>query len=87
VNTAVGNKAEKVEAAATGARVLHGGDERWVGEEVSVLDHQIDARDVHVHDAASADVQVADFTVAHLAFGKSDERAAGVDQRVWVFAQ
>ena len=56
-------------------------------EEFAVLDHQIDARDVHVHDAAGADVEVADFAVAHLAFGQPDKRAAGVNQRVGILAQ
>ena len=40
-----------------------------------VGDQQFDARDVHVHDAAGADVQMADFAVAHLSFGQADVRA------------
>ena len=55
-------------------------------KEFPVLDHQVEARDVHVHDAAGADVQVADFAVAHLAFGQSDKRAAGVNERVGILA-
>src|SRR5260370_4333099 len=50
-----------------------------------VGDEQIDARDVHVHDAAGADVEMADFAVAHLAFGKADVWAGSVDQRVGKF--
>ena len=44
-------------------------------------------RDVHVDHAARADVQVADFAVAHLPVGQADEAAAGVDQRVGKLAQ
>ncbi len=40
-----------------------------------------------MHDAAGADVEVADLAVAHLAFGQADERAAGVDERVGILAQ
>src|SRR6202030_3702981 len=48
-------------------------------------DEQIDARDVHVHDSAGADIEVADFAVAHLAFGEANEGAGGVDQRIGKF--
>ncbi len=56
-------------------------------EEFAILDHQVDARDVHVNDAAGADVEMPDFAVAHLPLGQADERPAGVDQRVGIFAQ
>jgi len=36
--------------------------------------------------AAGADVEVADFTVAHLAFGEADGGAGGLDQGVGEFA-
>src|SRR5271168_4782650 len=38
-----------------------------------------------MHDAASADIQVADFAVAHLSFGEADGGAGGVDERVGKF--
>ena len=38
-------------------------------------DHQINSRDVHVHDASRAHVHVAHFTVAHLAFRQAHERS------------
>ena len=56
-------------------------------KELAVLDHQIDSRDVHVNDAAGTDVEMADFAVAHLAFGQADKRAAGVDQSIRILAQ
>ena len=56
------------------ARVLHGIEQNGMREEFAVLDHQFDARDVHVHDAPGADVEMADFAVAHLPVGQADER-------------
>ena len=47
-----------------------------------VGDEQIDAGHVHVDDAACADVEVADFAVAHLAVGEADGGAGSVNQRV-----
>src|SRR5579863_9734941 len=58
-----------------------------MGEELAVLDHQLDARAVHVHDASSADVKMAHLTVPHLTVGKPDKRAAGLDERVGIVAQ
>jgi len=55
--------------------------------ELLVGDEEIDAGDVHVHDAAGADVEVADFAVAHLAFGEADGGAGGLDQGVGESAQ
>ena len=43
--------------------------------------------DIHVDDAAGADVEVADFAVAHLPVGQADVRAAGLDERVGILAQ
>ncbi len=56
-------------------------------KEFAVLDHQLDAGNVHVNDAPGADVQMTDFAVAHLPVGQADKGAAGVDQRVGIFAQ
>ena len=56
-------------------------------KQFAVLDHQIDARDVHVHDAAGADVEMPDLAVAHLPLGQSDKRPAGMNQRVGILPQ
>src|SRR5580765_8497885 len=87
VNTAVRNKTEEMEATAPRTRVFHCGDERRVREKVSVLNHQINAGDVHMDNSTRTNVEVPDFTVAHLAFGESDERPAGMNQRIGIFAQ
>ena len=52
-----------------------------------VLDHQIDARDVHVHDAPRADVEMPDLAVAHLPLRQSDKRPAGMNERVGILPQ
>ena len=52
-----------------------------------VLNHQIDAGDIHVHDAPSANIQMANFAVAHLPFRQPDKRPAGMNQRVRILAQ
>ena len=87
VHAAVGEQAEQMQPALAGARVLHGIEQHGMREKFAVLDHQVDAGDVHVHDAAGADVEVADFAVAHLPFGQADERPAGMNQRVGILAQ
>src|SRR4029077_1149749 len=87
VNASVGHKAKQVQPAAAGAGMLQGGDQGGVGEEVAVLDHQVDAGDVHVDDAAGADIEVADFAVSHLAVRETNEWSAGVNERVGIFAQ
>src|SRR5580704_18932074 len=87
VHAAVGEQSEQVKTAAASASVFHGGKQDWVGEELAVLDHQLDARAVHVHDASRADVKVAHLTVAHLTVGKSNVWAARLNQGVGILAQ
>ncbi len=62
--------------------VCHGLDQRGVGVEAAVLDGQIDFGQVLVHHAPGADVQMADFRIAHLAVGQADMQFGGVDQGV-----
>ena len=76
-----------MQAPPAGARVFHGSDQRRVGKEVAVLDHQVDAGDVHVNDASGADIQMPDLTVPHLSFGQTHKRPAGMNQRVGIFPQ
>ena len=45
--------------------------------ELASLDHHVDPGDVHVHDPARADVQMANFTVAHLPGRQTDVPPAG----------
>src|SRR5215469_3311415 len=71
----------------TGASVLHGTQQSRVGEEAAVLNHEIDASNIHVDDPASADIEVTNFAVAHLSLGQAHVFSAGMDQRVRVLAQ
>src|SRR5258708_6897865 len=87
MHTAVGEQAEQMESPLAHARVLHRREQDGMREELAILDHQVDARDVHVNDAAGADVEMPDFAVAHLSFRKADERSAGMNERVGIFAQ
>ena len=64
------------------AAALHGFEKQRLAEEFAAGDQRVDARDVHVNDAARAHIEVAHFAIAHLSFGQSDEGAGGVDQRV-----
>ena len=56
-------------------------------EKFPVPNHQIDAGDVHVHDAPGANIQVADLAVPHLPLRQPHEWPAGVNQRVGILAQ
>src|SRR5580704_11223551 len=87
MDASIRHQTEQVQAALAATRMLHRGEQHGVGKELSVLDHQIDAGDVHVHDAAGADVEMSDFAVSHLPFGQADKRSTGMDESVGIFAQ
>src|SRR5277367_584549 len=80
VHAAVAEEAEQMELA--GAAALHGFAEQRLALEFAAGDELVNAGDVHVHDAAGADVEMADFAIAHLSFGEADSGAGGVDERV-----
>ncbi len=48
---------------------------------------RIDARDVHLHNSPSADIQMAHFAVAHLPVGQADKMLRRANERVRKFAQ
>ena len=68
------------------ASALHGLGNGGIFLEFAGSDHRVDARDVHLHNAPCADVEVADFAVAHLPVGESDEVVGGLNQGVGIFA-
>jgi hypothetical protein len=80
VDAAVADQAEKMEGALFTS--LHGLLEERDVAHLFVGDEEIDARHVHVDDAAGTNVEVTDFAVAHLAFGEADGGAGGVDHCV-----
>ena len=79
VNASVREQTKEVQAASAAARILHGSEQHWVGKEFAVLDHQLDPRAVHMDDASSADVEMADLAISHLAIRQTDVVPAGVD--------
>src|SRR5947209_14381376 len=82
VNASVREQTKEVQTASAAARILHGYEQPWAAKEFAVLDHQLDPRAVHMDDASSADVEMADLAISHLAIGKSYIVAASVDQRI-----
>src|SRR6185437_6909179 len=85
VDAAVAAQAEQMELPAAG--MVHRAQQGGVAVEAPIGNGLIEAGDVHLHDAAGADVQVTDLAVAHLTLGQSDERAGGVDEGVGELAQ
>ena len=69
------------------AAALHRFEQQRLAEKFAAGDELVDARDVHVHDAARAHIQVAHFAIAHLPFGQADGWAGSVDQRVGKFLE
>src|ERR1700676_4433243 len=69
------------------SRMLHSCEQHGMREELTISDHQINASDVHVHDAAGANIEMSNLAVAHLSLGQADEGSAGMNERVGIFAQ
>ncbi len=85
MDAAVATQAHEVQPVS--ASLLHEIEQHGVLKELAGGDHQIDARDVHVNDAARADIEVPHLAITHLAFGQSHRWTGGVDQGVRIFAQ
>ena len=85
VHPAIAEEAEKMELA--GAAAFHGFEEQWLAREFAAGDELVNPRDVHLHDAPRADIQVAHFAVAHLSFGQADGGAGSLNQRVGKFLE
>ena len=83
VDAAVAEESEEVELA--GAAAFHGFEQQRLAREFAAGDELVNARDVHVHDASGADIQVAHFAIAHLSFGQTHGRAGRLNQRVGKF--
>src|SRR5437870_12253178 len=87
VHTAIREQAEKMQPSAAGTRMLHGSQQHRIAEKLAILDHHIDLSDVHVNDAASADVEMAHFAVAHLSVGQADITSGCASEGVGIFTQ
>ena len=87
MDAAVRNQAEEMQLPPGFARALHGLHNGRVLFELARGDRGVDAGDVHLHNAAGADVQVAHLAVAHLPVGQPHKVVAGLDERVGILAQ
>ena len=87
VHAAVRDQAEEMQLPSAFARALHGLHDGGVLRELAGGNLRVDARDVHLHNAPGADVQVAHFAVAHLPVGQADKVLRGANQRVGKLAQ
>src|ERR1700678_4108490 len=67
--------------------MVHGLEQRSVFEELASVDGMINPCYVHAHDAAGAEVQMADFAVAHLTVRQADEMFTGANEGVGIFPQ
>ena len=85
VNAAIGHQADEMEASAAG--LLEGLDKNRVGGQRAVLDGLVDAREVLIDNASSAEIEVADFRIAHLAGGQADVQAGGAEETFRVLLQ
>jgi len=85
VYPAVAQQAQQMQAPPS--RVFAGGPQNRIFRESVVANHPIQPCNVHLNNAAGADIQVADFAVTHLAIGQADRFARGMNQSVRVVAQ
>ena len=69
------------------SRILHRLNQHRMRKEFPILNHQIDASDVHMHDPSRAHIQVANLAIPHLPLGESHKWPAGVNQRVRILQQ
>src|SRR5215813_4509512 len=76
-----------MESAAICAGMFHGCQQGGVSEETSVLDHEIDAGNVHMHNASGTDIEMSDFAVTHLAIRQANIVATGMDQRIRIIPE
>jgi hypothetical protein len=63
-------------------RILHRFDQNGIAEELSVGDHLINARHVHLNHPPGTDVEVAGLAVADLTFRQTHAGSGGLDERV-----
>ena len=82
VHTAVGDQTEQVQAAVALLGASEALDDVVDLVELALLDGLVDADDVLPHNTASANVQVADLTVAHESLGETDGERRGLELSV-----
>ena len=87
VHAAGGVQTVKVQRRALFNAVVHRLVVGGIFKERTVLDRAGDARQVLEHDAAAADVGMADLAVAHLARGQAHVKTGGLERRVGILGK
>ena len=77
VHSAVGQQTEQVQCRAVFLHVIDSLEKRLVFKERAILDRLRYHRKILIYYASGSDIEMADFRVAHLAFGKPDVQSAG----------
>ena len=87
VHAPVRNEAEQMKPPFSRARMFHCIQQHRMRKEFAILDHQINARNVHVDNASGTNIEMTDLAVAHLPFGQPNKWPAGMNQRVRILPQ
>ena len=87
VYAAVGQKAEDMQRLAGGFGIVHCLDVGRVFKKAAVCYGVVYARQILKHDAACADIRVADLAVAHLPLGQTDVKPGGGQLRICIFGK
>ncbi len=82
VHAAVRHQPEQMQLPPALPRPLHRLHDRRVLLEFARRDQRIDARDVHLHNAPRADIQMTHFAVAHLPIRQPHKMFRRMNQRV-----
>src|SRR5206468_3541459 len=81
VHAAIRKQAAEMKLASTTAGAPYAFQQNRIGEEIAILHHHINLGNVHVHNAACANIEMAHLTVAHLARGQPHVASAGMNER------
>ena len=87
VNTAVGHKAHQVEGSAVFAAIFHRAGQRFVLEEITVLNGFGDAGQLLINHPSGTNIGVSDLGVAHLAVRQTDIQTGGSQLGVGVLCE
>jgi hypothetical protein len=87
MDSPIRKETEKVQPAISNSSMLHGFQQHRMREEFAILDHQVDTSNIHVNDPAGANIEMANFAVAHLSFRQTYIWTTRVNQRVGIFPQ
>jgi hypothetical protein len=87
VNAAIRNQSEEMQLPSAHLCLFHGPRNSRVLLKCAGRNLRVDARNVHLHNAPRADVQVADLAVAHLPVGQPHKVVRGLNQRVGILGE